>query len=261
MPETGYQPMINYLADKCITDGGTIHSNSPVKTIKWAKNIVSVITDNGTVYEGNKVIITVPVGVLQANEEEPGAISFSPALPEIKKAINDMAMGAVIKILLQFKEQFWENKEITQRAGKSMEKMGFIISQQPIPTYWTQYPKKNALLTGWLGGPNAAALKDASDEKILGMTIDSLANIFSLPAAEITKLLATSKVLNWTADIYSRGSYSYATTKTATARKMLCMPVENTIYFAGEAMYEGPEMGTVEAALASGKSVAELIGK
>ena len=170
-----------------------------------------------------------------------------------------MAMGAIIKVLLQFKEAFWEHAEVTEKAGKSMAGFGFIISDQVIPTYWTQNPEKSALLTGWLGGPEAAALKDAADDHILALTVQSLGKIFSMQEAEISSLLSGAEVVNWTADPYSRGSYSYATTETKAARAFLNSPINETIYFAGEGLYDGPEMGTVEAALASGKSVAETI--
>jgi monoamine oxidase len=38
-------------------------------------------------------------------------------------------------------------------------------------------------------------------------------------------------------------------------------PVSNTVFFAGEALYNGKYPGTVEAALQSGKSVAKQIKK
>jgi monoamine oxidase len=40
---------------------------------------------------------------------------------------------------------------------------------------------------------------------------------------------------------------------------VLNTPVEHTVYFAGEALYNGASPGTVEAALSTGKSVAERI--
>ena len=140
-----------------------------------------------------------------------------------------------------------------------MAGFGFIISDQVIPTYWTQNPEKSALLTGWLGGPEAAVLKDAADDHILALTIQSLGKIFDMQEADIRNLLSGAEVMNWTADPYSRGSYSYATVHTAEARKVLTAPINGAIYFAGEGLYDGPEMGTVEAALASGKKIAEII--
>ena len=56
-----------------------------------------------------------------------------------------------------------------------------------------------------------------------------------------------------------RGSYSYSTLQTTQARSVLIEPIEDTLYFAGEALYEGTEMGTVEAALTSGNKVADII--
>ena len=258
-PDTGYQPMINYLADKCREQGAKIIASAVAQQILHDEDGVTVITDDGVSYSGDKLIITLPIGVLQAAAGEKGAISFSPALPETKHAIDGMAMGAIIKVLLQFKEAFWEHAEVTEKAGKSMAGFGFIISDQVIPTYWTQNPEKSALLTGWLGGPEAAVLKDAADDHILALTIQSLGKIFDMQEADIRNLLSGAEVMNWTADPYSRGSYSYATVHTAEARKVLTAPINGAIYFAGEGLYDGPEMGTVEAALASGKKIAEII--
>jgi monoamine oxidase len=176
-------------------------------------------------------------------------------------AIKMMGMGAVIKIMLLFKVPFWENEAITKLTGSSLEGMSFIFSQEQIPTWWTQYPNKTALLTGWLGGPNAAKLKDANNETILQMALDSLTAIFKTSVAAIKELLAATYIKNWTADPFAHGSYAYATVETAAAIKTLLDPVEDTVYFAGEAMYQGPAMGTVEAALTSGRDVAALIYK
>ncbi|HEU4861401.1 MAG TPA: FAD-dependent oxidoreductase, partial [Chitinophagaceae bacterium] len=67
------------------------------------------------------------------------------------------------------------------------------------------------------------------------------------------------KVINWNVDPYSLGAYAYATLKTSQAIQVVSKPADDTIYFAGEALYEGAEMGTVEAALASGKQTVEQI--
>jgi len=67
------------------------------------------------------------------------------------------------------------------------------------------------------------------------------------------------KVYNWTADPFTRGSYSYATVQTKNAREILKTPVAQTVYFAGEALFEGEQLGTVEAALVSGLEVAKEV--
>ena len=65
--------------------------------------------------------------------------------------------------------------------------------------------------------------------------------------------------MNWTAKPFTRGSYAYDTVNAAACRKTLNTPVDNTLFFTGEYLYEDTAMGTVEAALTSGKSVAEII--
>ncbi|HET7179358.1 MAG TPA: FAD-dependent oxidoreductase, partial [Chryseosolibacter sp.] len=60
----------------------------------------------------------------------------------------------------------------------------------------------------------------------------------------------------WVADPFAGGAYAFATVETPNARALLTRPVQDTLYFAGEALYSGPAMGTVEAALVSGREVA-----
>jgi monoamine oxidase len=65
--------------------------------------------------------------------------------------------------------------------------------------------------------------------------------------------------VNWVSDPYSYGAYAYTTVETVEARRVMLTPIADTLYFAGEAFYEGTAMGTVEAALVSGKQVAAKI--
>ena len=139
--------------------------------------------------------------------------------------------------------------------------MGWLFSEATIPTWWTQVPDDAALITGWLAGPKAEAWKFADNSKILNEAVASLSVFFGMSKDVLSELLVYSHVLNWLADPFSLGAYSYATPETLGAQKQLGMPVENTIFFAGEALYDGPELGTVEGALANGLAVAKLVKK
>jgi monoamine oxidase len=211
-----------------------------------------VTTAAGQHYTARQVLITVPLGVLQAAPPAPGSLQYFPPLPAQQAAAQQMGMGGIIKILLQFSKPFWEYQTI---HGKSGQDITLIFSQEAVPTWWTQYPEKSALLTGWLGGPPARALKDAPQETILQMAITSLSNIFNLPVNELQALLVQPHIINWTNDPYTRGSYSYPTLHTKTALPVLTTPVANTLFFAGEGLYEGALMGTVEAALVNAMDV------
>ena len=251
--DKGYAALMNFLAGEIKKRANDIFTKAVVKTIKWQKGKVEVITTDDRQFVASKVLITIPLGVWQAEDEE-GNISFLPELPEKKQAAKKMGFGAVIKINLQFQDNFWE-----ERVANKMKGAGFIFSDAAIPTWWTQQPIKNGMLTGWLAGPKAMELKDAGEEEIFEKTLQVLAYIFGVDENFIKKELVAHYITNWTADIFTRGAYSYPTLDTHWAKGVLLQPVEQTLYFAGEALYKGSETGTVEGALASGIEVARNI--
>ena len=252
----GYGVMINYLEQKLAAAGGRIYLNSPVSEISWQPGNVKVLTTDGSAYEAAQILIAVPLGVLQAVANEPGAIEFNPSIPRYYKAMQAMGFGAVIKVLLEFEEPFWYDQQATDLAGASLKEMSFLLSDESVPTWWTQFPENSPVLTGWLGGPGAAERKDAAEDEILTEALQSLANIFNSDVATLKDKLMAYHVVNWTREPFTHGSYAYDTIEAPASRRLLNQPVEQTIFFAGEYLYEGPAMGTVEAALTSGQNTA-----
>ncbi|HLJ65367.1 MAG TPA: FAD-dependent oxidoreductase, partial [Stellaceae bacterium] len=63
----------------------------------------------------------------------------------------------------------------------------------------------------------------------------------------------------WANDPFARGAYSYAMPETREAQSRLGASANDGLYFSGEALYRGQDMGTVEAALASGMETARAI--
>jgi len=255
----GYGKIVDYLEETIKNAGGNIFLNSIVKEIQWLPGNIKAVTNNGTVYEAAQLVIALPLGVLQAGKDQLGAIAFNPPIPEKIDAINKMGFGAIIKVLLEFDEPFWTDKQTEALAGKSLENMSFLLSEEEIPTWWTQAPEPSSIITGWLGGPAAAAKKDVPDEDILWQSLQSLSNIFKRDIEELKAKLVASRIVNWTNDPFTRGSYAYDTVKASALRDILKQPVDNTLFFAGEYLYEGAAMGTVEAALTSGEQVAKKI--
>jgi monoamine oxidase len=95
--------------------------------------------------------------------------------------------------------------------------------------------------------------------ELVDMGLGSLAEIFDLPRDRITRHLITSQAINWGNDPFARGAYSYATPKTRQAQAALRKINGGAVFFAGEALYTGRDMGTVEAALVNGKETARAI--
>lgn len=255
----GYRRLSDHLQRRFLNAGGILHLESEVTLVSWDNGEVTVATTDGHVFPASKLICTVPIGVMQASPGTPGAIRFDPALPQqITEAIGNIGFGPVIKFLFRFREPFWQ-EQVKDRQGEPLKDPGFFFSRAAIPTWWTQFPSTDPLLTGWLSGPSALALRDEDEDTLLELATESLCSIFSLQRAELQQLLDTATVYNWLRDPYARGAYSFAYPDSERARKVLNRPLYNTIYFAGEGYYRGNASGTVEAALTSGLKVAEII--
>lgn len=240
----GYSALINYLEEECIKKRCQIVTNQTVKQVDWEKDHVTIYTADKQVYYAQKLIITAPVSILSKTIGT-SSISFTPPLDAHIKAANETGMGEVVKIVLHFNERFWK------------EDMGFVVSDENFPTWWTQLPDTTPVLTGWAGGPKALRLSKQNDDEILKEALASLAAIFDKTVEELKSNLQQSYIFNWQKDEYALGAYTFSMPATPLARKVLNTPAEDTIYFAGEGVYEGHSPGTVEAALVSGKEVAK----
>jgi monoamine oxidase len=245
----GFDQLTDFLAGQCSKKKGGILTSQKVNTIQWKKNTVTVTTNEAVSFIANKVIVTVPLGILQA---DPPLINFKPSVNKYLEAARKIGFGNVVKLLLQFKKPFWEEKK---------KNLGFVFSTEKIPTWWTQIGINGNLLTGWAGGGQAMRIDSASDAQILDMALKSLSKIFEIDISQVGLLLSAATVANWKNDPFSKGAYSYGTLETVAARQLLNSPIDDTIFFAGEGLYEGSSPGTVEAALASGRNTARNLMK
>lgn len=252
----GYGRMVNYLVNASEQNGAQFYLNTIAKHIHWTHGQVEVITSGNESFKAKQLIIALPLGVLKAGLTEQATITISPSVGMCREAIGQIGFGSVVKVLMQFKTAFWEDESI---ASVDLSNMGFILSGEPIPTWWTQHPSPSTLLTGWLGGPPAERKKDMSNDELLEEAFRSLSRIFTIDQDKLKNDLIASHVVNWTTDPFTLGSYAYDTLESAEARKVLNTPIDHTIYFAGEYLYDGPAMGTAEAALTSGLETARKV--
>jgi monoamine oxidase len=252
-PVGGYSQLMEFLWSEIQKHNGILKLSTTVKKITWKHNHVEILTDKNKSVIAHKVLITVPVSVLKLQ-----SIQFDPPLLNHQRALRQLEVGGVIKFLFEFKSPFWEQSRMT--VCRQMRNLNFLFSDAFVPTWWTQKPSSVPLLTGWLSGSVVQSINQDNDS-LLAHSFESLAYVFDCKEDFLKRELRVSKVINWSADPYSTGAYAYKTLQTSMAIKLFTTPVENTLYFAGEALYDGPEMGTVEAALASGHATAEKVIK
>jgi monoamine oxidase len=252
----GYDRLNDWLYNQAIKNGAAVYLNSPVTEIRWRRDNVSVVVanDESRMFSGTRCVITLPLGVLQAKSTEAGAIQFSPALPdETAEAISRLAMGDVIKVVLEFRDRFWEELELPAENGpQSLRELSFLHSSGgEFRTWWTMLPERAPLLTGWFGGPAADALLDQDKEIAVAKAVASLAALVQVSEHYLREKLVANYFHNWKTDPFARGAYSYLPVGGCEAQHQLKQPIEGTLYFAGEALGDG-HVGTVHGALMSG---------
>jgi len=245
--EGGYGALIRFLLSECHRQGASIHLGSAVTAIDKSRGRIAACCRDGTILEADAAILTVPLPVLPE-------IALPPAVREKAAASADIGFGNVVKILLRFTTKWW-----AQRGGHDLADLTFLFSSATVPTWWTQHPAKYPVLTGWFAGPKADTVARLTVSELVDMGIASLAEIFDLSTDRVRRDLVTSQAINWGNDPFARGAYSYATPKTRKAQSALRKPDGGAVFFSGEALYAGRDMGTVEAALASGRETAQMI--
>jgi monoamine oxidase len=243
----GYGALIGCLEAECRRRGAAIHLGAVVSALDETPAGIAARCRDGAVFAADMAVLTVPPPLLRE-------IALPPAVRERAAAAADIGFGNVVKILLRFATKWW-----AEHRGVDLADLSFLISDAAVPTWWTQYPDTHPVLTGWYAGPRADRVSSLTEAELVEMGLTSLAEIFDLPADRIRRDLVASRAINWGNDPFARGAYSYATPKTRAAQSVLKASSAGGIFFAGEALYAGPDMGTVEAALASGLETAQLI--
>jgi monoamine oxidase len=227
--------------------------NAIVESIQWRPGSATVRLRSGEAIHGRGVVVTVPLGVLQAAPGDPGVIRFDPEPHEILGAARAMRFGQAVRVVLRFREAFWE-------ADKDFADPSFLLSDEPVfPTWWTTLPVRAPILTGWSAGPCADALIGKSRIEVLSQAISSLARITSHRAADLDCLLQAAHFHDWQADPFARGAYSYVPAGALPWRAKFAEPVQDTLYFSGEATEQNGQSATVHGAIASGIRAARQV--
>jgi monoamine oxidase len=106
----------------------------------------------------------------------------------------------------------------------------------------------------------AARLGGLPESRIVQRALASLASVFG-GRVDVADEFERACLHDWQRDPYARGAYSHALVGGSGARRVLAAPLDDTLYFAGEATdFEG-EHGTVAGALQSGvRAAREVLG-
>src|ERR1700676_580990 len=259
----GYQPFLELLQQRVAKAGVSVRKNTVVRCVTWRSGNVSIEAISGeraiSLHAG-RVLVTVPLGVLQAQPGEQGAIEFSPPLPKEKlDSIAGMGMGKVFRAVLHFRDRFWDRIHPGGNRHKNLDRMSFLFSQDKwFHTWWPAMPDQFPIITGW--APSQSAEKLESDSlPVVTHALQTLGGLLGVGISEMERFLEIAYFHDWQADPYSRGAYSYVKAGAGDAPEMLSRPVVATLFSAGEAADITGNNGTVHGAIASARhAVAEI---
>jgi len=257
----GYADLIDVFRRQIAHHDIKIQTGTIVKSIVWKPGAVQV---NGYSQEGpstfmtSQVLVTLPLSLLKTSQE-PGAVEFIPPLPQEKiGALEKLEMGQAMRIVLRFRDRFWDTISATDDKAATLSDMGFLFSDdESFPTWWTTMPRKLPLITGWAPFRAGERLSGLDEAAVVGQALDTLSRLLGVQNLE--GRIEAAYFHDWKTDTFSRGAYSYVKVGADGAQARLAARVENTLFFAGEATETSGQNGTVHAAIASGYRAAQEI--
>jgi monoamine oxidase len=256
-PLGGYSVLLSHLARQLDPSRTRLMLGTAVETVEWGSSTVRLQARNagGAIsLNARRAIVTLPVSLLKEEATERAALRFDPPLRAKEAALRGLSMGPVIKVVLQFRRAFWE--ELHQRRFRDA---GFMhIPGATFPTLWTSLSLRLPYLTAWTAGPGASKLAREGEGDVIEQALNSAAQMLGVIQQTVLDELTAAHRHDWVNDPWSRGAYCYLNVSGQGAPVQLAQPLQDRLYFAGDAT-NSEQIGTVEAALASGRDAASAI--
>ncbi len=220
-------------------EGLDVALRCPAIAIDWSEREVRVTTAQGTL-ECRAVVVTVPTTVLAH-----GTPRFTPTLPLAhEEAVHGLTLGVANKVFV----------EVAPGAMPFEGTVHLVASDETTRTASvTVRPAGHELVQVFFGGAYARELEEK--DALESAARDELVGLFGSAFGDrIRRATATA----WLGDPWARGSYSAARPGFARCRTVLAEPLEDRVFFAGEAC--PPTMyGSIHGAWASGGDAARRV--
>lgn len=258
----GYGALLKHLRDSIPARRCTFRLNSPVTRIRWSSEGVELTVARAAgrraTVRCERVVLALPLSILTLSPTDASGIRFTPDIPEKRVAMGHLATGSVVKIILVFDAPFWEQARAAD--PDSLPDVAFMHGPGlPVPTWWTGRPLRLPVMTGWAGGPDAEVLHGKGEQELIRTGVQSLARLLRRRPEDVAERLRRSHAIDWGAEPWARGAYSYECVGGEQARRVLAEPLLGRLFFAGEATDTSGQASTVAGALASGDRAAREV--
>jgi len=208
-----------------------------VRRIDWRGRRLRVETTDGSI-AADAAIVTLPSALLA---EE--AIVFTPSLPAKTEAAAGLPLGLADKLFLSLADagEFEKDSRLFGRTDR-----------RATATYHMR-PFGRPQIEAYFAATLAAELETAGEAAFLDF---ARAELVGLLGNDFARRIRPLHLHRWGVDPLSRGSYSYALPGKADCRAALAAPVDDRLFFAGEACSES-DYSTAHGAYLTGIAAAD----
>jgi monoamine oxidase len=210
-----------------------------VTAIDHSGKRLRIETSQGAI-AADRAIVTVPSAVLAAER-----IAFTPALPGKIAAARGLPLGLADKHFMSL-DGAAEFEPETRLFGRT--------DRNGTGGYHLR-PFGRPLIEGYFAGGLAADLEASGDGAFFDFAVSELVGLFG---SDFARRLKPIKVHRWAHDPYALGSYSFALPGYADSRQILAAPVDNRLFFAGEAC-SAHDFSTAHGGYLTGVAAAEQV--
>jgi monoamine oxidase len=188
----------------------------PVRGIDWSGRRLRVETAQGSI-AADAAIVTLPSSLLAEQK-----IAFTPDLPAKAEAAAGLPLGLADKLFLSLSDagEFEKDSRLFGRTDRS-----------GTATYHLR-PFGRPQIEVYFAATLAAELEAAGETAFLDFAV---AELVGLLGSDFARRIRPLHLHRWGIDPLSRGSYSYALPGRADCRATLAAPVDDRLFFAGEA--------------------------
>ncbi|HKM87119.1 MAG TPA: NAD(P)/FAD-dependent oxidoreductase [Xanthobacteraceae bacterium] len=223
-----------------LADGIAVQLSTPVKAIDSRRNLL-VETAKGTL-TARAVIVTVSTNVIAS-----GRIQFTPELPHRNiDAFGRLSLGSYDHIALEL---------VGNPLGLESDDLVFAKSADTHTGAMLANVSGTPLCLIDVAGSFGRDLAEQGEAAMVDFAAEWLAGLYG---AEIKKAIGRTHATRWKSDAWTLGASSAAVPGGQAARRILMEPVNDAIWFAGEAAHE-TLWGTVGGAWESGERAADAV--
>ena len=160
----GYLELLNTL-----THDLDIRLESPVERVAWTNGGAGIVIA-GHEFAHDHVVVTLPLGVLKAND-----VVFEPPLPNNKQgAIDRFGSGLLNKVVLEFPEAFWD---------QTVDYFGYVSEDRGKWAQWYDMERvtRRPIVLAFHAGSAAETMETMSDDMIIAEAMSTLTTIYGQP--------------------------------------------------------------------------------